>query len=544
MPITQTVMGETDCKYRKVIDAEELRRRREAAREAGRAVVQCHGCFDIVHPGHIRHLQQAAKLGDILLVTVTGDAAMAKGAGRPLIPEELRAENLAALDCVDWVYLDPNPTARELLDRVRPDIYVKGTEYEHSDDPRLLQEREAVERHGGRVVYSSGDIIFSSTALIAALQDSVDPLHRRVRELVDKHNISPEGLSGVFGAFRGRRISVVGQSIIDTYIMCDRPDVAGESPMMSLRPIERRSYDGGAAILARHLAAMGARPILITGLPRTPEAEAMRQRLLAEGIETRAVEVGRPLAEKQRFLVGAQKVMKLDLVEFDPLDAGRKQELINLSAAAARESDAMIVADFGRDLITPGMMSTLCEQVRAHTEILAGDVSGRRSSLREMRQMDLICPSESEARDAMGDYDDGLSSVVYRLLEATRSRGAMITLAEDGLIAFDRVSHERGGRAWSGRIAGEHVPALASHALDPLGCGDALVAAATLTLAAGGSYGLAAVIGSIAAAEEARRLGNLPISVSDMRRAAGRLSQAQLVYDGGAPDRPALTAGA
>jgi len=467
---------------------------------------------------------------------------MAKGTGRPLIPEELRAENLAALDCVDWVYIDPNPTAADLLDWVQPDIYVKGTEYEHSDDPRLQAERVAVERHGGRVVFSSGDIIFSSTALISALQDAVDPLHRRVRELVEAHDLSPQRLAPTVASFRGKQVAVVGQSIIDTYILCDRPDVAGEGPVMSLRPLERRSFDGGAAIVARHLAALGAKPILVTGLPRTTEAEAMRQRLLAEGIETRSIELNRPLAEKQRFLVGAQKVMKVDLVEFQPVDARRKQELIDLCAATAEDCDAAIVADFGRELMTPGMMGALCETLRERVEILAGDVSGRRSGLREMRCMDLVVPTEVEIRDAMSDFEDGLSSVVYQMLEETRGRGAMVTLEDDGLIAFDRVTPSERPSHWRGRIAGEHVPSLSDHHVDTLGCGEALVAAATLTLVCGGSYGLAALIGSIASAEESRRLGNVPIGASEIRRAAQRLWQAHLTYSG-APSTP-LSAGA
>jgi rfaE bifunctional protein nucleotidyltransferase chain/domain len=115
-------------------------------------VVQCHGCFDIVHPGHIRHLQHAARQGDLLLVTITADACVNKGDGRPLFNEELRAENLAALDCVDLVFVNPDPTAEKLLDEVRPDIFIKGREYESNKDPRFAAEREAVERHGGRVV--------------------------------------------------------------------------------------------------------------------------------------------------------------------------------------------------------------------------------------------------------------------------------------------------------------------------------------------------------------------------------------------------------
>ena len=138
---------------RKTCTLESLLSLRQAARAAGRTVVHCHGCFDIVHPGHIQHLQFARSLGDVLVVSVSGDSHVNKGVHRPLIPDDLRASSVAALECVDWVYVDQDPTAVALLEALRPDVYVKGREYEKNLDPRFLAEREAVTRHGGRVVF-------------------------------------------------------------------------------------------------------------------------------------------------------------------------------------------------------------------------------------------------------------------------------------------------------------------------------------------------------------------------------------------------------
>jgi len=268
---------------RKILTTSELVSRVRTAQADGETVVLCHGCFDIVHPGHVRHLQHAARLGERLVVSITGDALMDKGEGRPLIPEELRAENLAALDCVDWVVVDEEPTAAELLGLIRPDVYVKGREYEHNSDPRFQTEKEVVERYGGRLVFTSGDVVFSSTALIEALETSADPFQARIRQLIGQQQLRPEDIDAALRSFRNQNVLVVGETIIDTYVMCDRPDVASEGPMMTLRPLEYRRFDGGAAIIARHLAAMGARPVLLTAMPRSAAAEALRQRLALEG---------------------------------------------------------------------------------------------------------------------------------------------------------------------------------------------------------------------------------------------------------------------
>src|SRR6185369_13311504 len=110
---------------------------------------------------------------------------------------------------------------------------------------------------------------------------------------------------------------------------------------------------------------------------------------------------------------------------------------------------------------------------------------------------DLLCPSESEARDALQDFDEGLSSVIWRLLERTQSKAAMVTLGPEGLIAFDQLPGAMlEPEAWKTRLSGEHVPSFAPYAVDQLGCGDALLAAATLTLAGDGTLALAAVLGS------------------------------------------------
>lgn len=526
----------------KILNRGELLALRARARAEARRVVQCHGCFDIVHPGHIRHLRQAKSLGDILLVTLTGDAEMKKGAGRPLIPEELRAENLAALDFVDWVYVEQGPTAADLLEAVRPDVYVKGREYEFNQDPRFKAEREAVERHGGRVVFSSGDVVFSSTALIAAMERSVDPYHARIEQLIGAEELRGPALFSLISAMRGRRVVVIGETIQDTYVMCDRPEVASESPVMTLRPLERRHYDGGAAVVARHAAALGAKAVLVTALPDGEDSRRLVRRLAADGVEVRALKTSGAIPEKQRFLVGAQKVMKLDVLEPLVLDATQQDEFLGLAEEAARGegtglgSSAAIITDFGLGLFTPAVMRRLCTTLRPHVQILSGDVSGKRSSLRSMTGMDLLCPSESELREAYRNFAEGLPLVTWNLLQETRAKAAMVTMGAEGLIAFDRLDalEVRGGEdtGWRSRLRGEHVPAMCPIALDPLGCGDAMLATATMTLAAGGSMLAAGFLGACAAGLEVQRLGNIPVNAADLRRMITRVHTAQLAYAG------------
>src|SRR4051812_18205616 len=183
-------LGESMLPNRKTYGLDALLALRARAAKEGKTVVHCHGCFDIVHPGHIQHLQFARSLGDILVVSVSADTHVNKGVDRPLIPDELRASSLAALECVDCGYVNPHATAVELLEALRPDVFVKGREYEKNFAPRFLAERDAVERHGGRVVFSSGDVVYSSTALIGTLSRA-DRFHdEKVARLRGRYGLS------------------------------------------------------------------------------------------------------------------------------------------------------------------------------------------------------------------------------------------------------------------------------------------------------------------------------------------------------------------
>src|SRR5690242_11860694 len=121
-------------------------------------IVLGHGCFDLLHMGHIQYLQEARCMGDILLVTVTSDEWVRKGDGRPFFTAEQRCEAIAALDCVDWVGINYGPDASDAIRKIRPDIFVKGPECRYQTNVGLEAERRAIEEVGGEMAYTNGQI--------------------------------------------------------------------------------------------------------------------------------------------------------------------------------------------------------------------------------------------------------------------------------------------------------------------------------------------------------------------------------------------------
>jgi rfaE bifunctional protein kinase chain/domain/rfaE bifunctional protein nucleotidyltransferase chain/domain len=509
---------------RKVCNLERLLGVRQGARAAGRVLVHCHGCFDIVHPGHIQHLQYAKSLGDELVVSVSADSQVQKGADRPLIPDDLRASSLAALECVDWVYVNPDATAVELLEQLQPDVYVKGKEYERNHDPRFLAERDSVTRHGGRVVFSSGDVIYSSTSLISAMENREAMTDEKVSRYRRKFDLGGAALHQIIQNFGGKKVVVVGDYILDRYHHCDATGVAGEGPMMALRQLQSRDYDGGAAVIALHLAGLGAQPTLITGLSPEPESHETIMRLESRGVSVEFAAYRRQVVTKSRYLAEETKLFKVDQGTVDPIDSQCEEMIAGKILAAAQGAAAMIFADFGYGLITESLLERIMPELRKATPIITADVSGRQSSLLKFKSVDLLCPTEREVRETLHDFSSGLGNVVWRLLSETKARQAIITLGKQGLVTFTPPPSAGGAL---GRLSSEYLPALSTRVVDPLGCGDALLATASLTLACGGSLQAAAYLGSLAAALEIRQMGNQPISADALsdavnyREAAG-----------------------
>lgn len=505
---------------RKVVSLEQLLDLRRRAMESGKTVIHCHGCFDIVHPGHIHHLQYAKSLGDILIVSVSADTHVNKGIDRPLIPDDLRARSLAALECVDAVYLNEDPTAVQLLEQLRPDLYVKGREYEKNFDPRFTAERDTVTRHGGRVVFSSNDIVYSSTSLINGLERTDPFKDEKLRRYCQRYDLSGRNLSQILHRFRGQRVVVIGDYILDRYHFCDATGVAGEGPMMALRSIDQKDYDGGGAIIAKHLAELGAAPTLVTALADDELSHQANLRLRSAGVTVTGMTNRRRLVAKNRYLVDEQKLFKVDEGTASPSDSRDEQQLTEQILAAADGAAAVIFADFGYGLITGGLLEKIMAPLRAAVPIITADVSGRQSTLTRFEGVDLLCPTEREVRETLHDFSSGLGAVVANLLTRTKAKQALITLGKQGLVSFDWPHGSPQSAA--DRLRSEYVPALATHSVDPMGAGDALLSVASLTLAVGGSLQAAALLGSMAASIEVQSIGNVPVTLD---RLADAISQ-------------------
>src|SRR6202046_3153853 len=201
-------------RYRhKIKTAEELRHL-VGALPRKRKVIMCHGVFDVVHPGHLRHLLYAKSKADILVASLTADRHIAKGRYRPHVPQDLRAINLAAFEVVDYVIIDPEPTPLKNIALIKPDIFAKGYEYQASGLPLKTQdELDLISSYGGEIIFTPGDYVFSARQMSEAAPPSLRI--EKLLTLMETANVSFGGLRKTLDKLGGRRVHVVGDTIVD-----------------------------------------------------------------------------------------------------------------------------------------------------------------------------------------------------------------------------------------------------------------------------------------------------------------------------------------
>ena len=151
----------------KILELDVLAEKLADLKSRGKKIVHCHGCFDMMHPGHIKYFQASKEMGDVLVVTVTPDQFVDKGPDRPVFDQNLRAESIAALESVDYVAVNRWPTAEETLRLLLPNYYVKGQEFEKLQDKtgKIQKEVEVVREIKAEMRFTH-EIVFSSSKLI------------------------------------------------------------------------------------------------------------------------------------------------------------------------------------------------------------------------------------------------------------------------------------------------------------------------------------------------------------------------------------------
>jgi rfaE bifunctional protein nucleotidyltransferase chain/domain len=475
----------------KTLSLPEIAERSRQVREQKKRVVLCHGTFDLMHTGHIRYLQRARQEGDVLLVTVTADAYVNKGPGRPVFNEHLRAENLAALACVDFVAINHAATAVEAIQQIKPHIYAKGSEYRsHSDDVtgNITREQDAVEANGGRVFYTD-EITFSSSTLLNEHFGIFPPEIKTY--LKDFRDRWPEAeLGRQIDSLSGMRVLVVGDAIIDQYHYSTPLGQTGKGNILAVRHDSEEQFAGGAVAVANHIAGFTKNVTLLTGLGTIDSHEEfIRSKLLGNVDPVFFYFRDAPTVTKRRFVdADLSKLFEVYFFREDPIF--NETDVCRWLVDHAGSYDAVIVPDFGNGLITPSIILALTEKSKflaVNTQINSGNRGYH--VIHRYPRADFVSLNEPELRLAAHDRHEPLEAVAESVGRRVQVRQLAVTRGTKGVMMYDREKKKI-----------HKVPALSTRVVDRIGAGDAFLSLAGLCAAKGLGGEVGAFVGSVAAA--------------------------------------------
>lgn len=484
----------------KVLELEELAKELKALRDKNVRIVQCHGVFDLLHVGHIRHFEQAKRLGDVLVVTLTPDRFVNKGNGRPAFPENLRAEVIASLDSVDYVAINRWPSACETIRLLQPHIYAKGDEFKDLKDTinHVSMEEEAVRIIGGQIAFTK-DITFSSSALI---NQYLSTYPNEVKDFLAEfsNRYSAEQILSYLRKAASLKVLVLGETIIDEYQFCEVMGKSGKEPVLATRYSHTDRFGGGVIACANHLSGFCDRVDIVTFLGEGRDHESFVRANLKNNVQpTFFYKSKAPTIVKLRFVEQylSQKLFEVYHMNDAPLTAGENDWFCGHLEKIVPDYDAVIVADYGHGLLTKEAIQILCKRSRflaVNTQSNAGN--NGMNTISKYPRADYVCLAAREFALETRDRNLSAEDQVLAVARKLQCPNLMSTLGRYGSLSYS----ENQGFA--------RVPAFATQIIDRVGAGDAVLCLTSLCVALGASPEIVGFLGNVVGAEAVAIMGN------------------------------------
>ena len=459
------------------------------------------GNFNVVHPGHLRLLQFAAECADFLVVGVNPD-----GARGTRLPQQLRLENVKAISMVKYSVLLNEPP-EDFLARLRPAVVVKGKEHED----RYNAEQAVVDSYGGKLLFSSGEVRFSS----------LDLLHREYSEFnlstINKpldypgqHGFSLNDLRKSLRLFNGLKVVVVGDLIVDEYIECDPLGMSQEDPTLVVTPLETTRFVGGAAIVAAHASKLGAEVEYVTVAGWDEPAWFATNKLQEYGVRSAIIsDASRPTTLKQRFRAAGKTLLRVSHLRQHDIEPDIAEKIFESIEPHLAGASLLVFSDFNYGCLPQLLVDRLIELAQRHGTTMVADsqASSQLSDISRFNGMKLITPTEREARLALRDFNSGLAVVATELRKKANAENVVVTLGSEGLLV-----HARNTVEWMD----DRLPAFNAMPKDSAGAGDSFLACASMALCTGADIWQSVYLGALAAACQVARVGNMPLTQAEL----------------------------
>ena len=377
----------------------------------------CHGVFDLLHIGHIKHFQEAKKNGDILIVSITPDKYVNKGPGRPAFNEKLRLESIAALDSVDFVVLNSTATAINPIIKLKPNIYCKGKDYKIYDDDisgEIKNEIKAIKKIKGKIVFTDTDK-FSSSELI----NKFGGIHSKDQKILlnkikKKYNFKK--IKKFIEKFKKLKVLVIGETIIDQYVFCEALGKSKETNACTR--FEHRRISRGASAIVRHISQFCKKISLMSMLGEDGKYLNFIKEL--QKCQFSYIKKFTYNCEK-RFVDNSastnnSKILGVYNINDEVLTGENEKKFNKLLKEKLPKYDLVIVSDYGHGFISSQSANLICKYSKylaLNAQVNAANVGYH--SMRNYKNINCVIINEKEIRHEMRSKNKDINFLMKKL---------------------------------------------------------------------------------------------------------------------------------
>ena len=477
---------------KKIVSAETVRNLTK-----NKLVVHAHGVFDVFHIGHLKHLEVAKLNGDVLIVSITSDKYVNKGPSRPLFSENLRAEFLSSLDIVDFVVINNDLTPINLINTIKSDFYVKGNDYKNSKKDitgNILREKKAIEKHGGKIIYTD-EIEFSSSKII---NQFFQPL-KIVHEIKNINNVREKSINEI-NKLSNLKVLVLGEIIFDEYNFVKELDKPGKENIQSVLYGKKEVYIGGAYSIAKSVSTFVKRvDLLCVGNFSENKQKLMKKYTFNEkSLRLKIIKNNFHVITKKRYVNSINKKLFEEYIldgdnNYD--DTKILSKLKNLN-----QYDLVIIADFGHGL----MKNSLINYVTKNSKFLCVNAQTNSENrgynfITKYKKANYVCIDKQEIKLAMSDRFSSVNNLIKKLYKKISVKILTVTLGKDGI----NISKKNGKKIENVSLSGFEV-----NPIDTLGAGDSVFGISSLLVKNKAEIKIIALISNLVGAMKTKIIGH------------------------------------
>lgn len=471
-------------------------------RNSKKKIVLCHGVFDLLHVGHIKHLKKAKQLGDLLVVTITPDKFVTKGPGRPVFNENLRAEAISALATVDYVAINDTKTAVKPIRLLKPNIYCKGKDYKNFKDDitgEILNETKELKKINGKVFYTD-ELTFSSSKLINKSTNFFSSSQKKIINRITKNSNFKE-IKKKIDNFKNLKVLVIGETIIDQYNFCEAIGKSGKEPILVLKEISQDQYLGGVLGIVNNLSQFTKKITLVSMLGEKKEYFDYIKKNLEKKIKTKFIfKKNSPTILKKRFVdsISQSKVIGSYTFNDEILNKQDEKKLNDILDNEIKKHDLVIVSDYGHGFISKKIAGTICKKsnfLALNAQVNASNIGYH--TIANYKNFSTLIINEKEIRHEMRDKNSKTELLMKKLSVEKNIQNLVVTKGEKGSIMY----HKNKNKFY-------YSAAFAHKVLDKVGAGDTMLALVAPCLKSKINVEVTLLIGALAAAQSVETIGN------------------------------------